>query len=154
MNRIHRRLSVSAFGLVLLIAASGARPSTGLGGEFHFVIQDLEGEAAAWLPRELVIHKSTDLDGGLIFILENPTPRTHVFEAPGLFEQIMEGPEALTVKPLRVYVAPGETVRVQVSTEQLKREPETDASGAQTCPFFCPLHGADEALRSTIRVVP
>lgn len=45
-------------------------------------------------------------------------------------------------------------MRVQVSIEQLHREPETDASGPQTCPFFCPLHGADEALRSTIRVVP
>ena len=129
-------------------------PSTSLGGEFHFVIHDLEGDAAAWSPREVVIHTRTDLDGGLIFILENPTPRTHVFEAPGLFEQIIERPEAPTVKPLRVYVAPGETVRVQVSTAQLEREPGTDASGAQTCPFFCPLHGTDEALRSTIRVMP
>lgn len=154
MNRLHRRFSVSALGLLLLIAESCSMPSTSLGGEFHFVIHDVEGDAAAWFPREVVIHKSTDLDGGLIFILENPTPRTHVFEAPGLFEQIVEGPEAPTVKPVRVYVAPGETVRVRVSTEQLKREPETDASGAQTCPFFCPLHGADEALRSTIRLVP
>ena len=129
-------------------------PSTSLAGEFHFVIHDVEGDAAAWFPREVVIHKSTDFDGGLIFILQNPTPRTHVFEAPGLFEQIVEGPKAPTVKPLRVYVAPGETVRVPISIEQLKFEPETDASGAQTCPFFCPLHGADEALRSTIRVVP
>ncbi len=154
MHRIHHRITGSALGLLLLIAASGARPSTGLGGEFHFVIHDLEGEAAAWSPREVVIHTRTDVEGGLFFILENPTPRTHVFEAPGLFEQIVEGPEAPTVKPLRVYVAPGETVRVQVSTEQLKVEPEPDASGTQTCPFFCPLHGADEALRSTIRVVP
>lgn len=129
-------------------------PSVSLAGEFHFVIHDVEGDAAAWFPREVVIHKRTDLEGGLIFILENPTPRTHVFEAPGLFEQVVEGTEAPTVKPLRVYVAPGETVRVQVSTERLELEPGTDASGAQTCPFFCPLHGADEALRSTIRVVP
>lgn len=86
MNRAHHRLTGLALGLLLLIAASGARPSTSLGGEFHFVIHDLEGEGAAWLPREVVIHKSTDLDGGLIFILENPTPRTHVFEAPGLFD--------------------------------------------------------------------
>lgn len=129
--------------------------STSLAGEFHFVIHDVEGDAAAWFPRELVIHKSADLDGGLVFILENPTPRTHVFEAPGLFEQIIvEGTEVPTVKPLRVYIAPGETVQVQVSTEQLTREPATDASGAQTCQFFCPLHGADDALRSTIRVVP
>ncbi|HRC45097.1 MAG TPA: hypothetical protein PLT27_13675 [Nitrospira sp.] len=129
-------------------------PSTSLGGEFHFVIRDLEGGAAGWLPREVVIHKRTDLEGGLLFILDNPTPRTHVFEAPGLFEQIVEGLEPPIVKPLRVYVAPGETVRVQVSIEQLNREPETDASGAQSCPFFCPLHGGDDALRSTIRVVP
>lgn len=154
MTRVHRRVPVAALGLLLWIAASGARPSTGFGGEFHFVIHDLEGEAAAWSPREVVIHTRTDLEGGLIFILENPTPRTHVFEAPGLFEQVAEGHEAPTVKPLRVYVAPGETVRVQVSTEQLKVEPEPDASGTQTCPFFCPLHGAEEALRSTIRVVP
>lgn len=89
-------------------------------------------------------------------MLENPTPRTHVFEAPGLFEQviIVEGPEASTVKPLRVYIAPGETIRVDVSIERLMVEPESDASGAQTCPFFCPLHGSEDALRSTIRVVP
>lgn len=154
MNRLHRGLSVSAFGLLLLIAESCSMPSVSLAGEFHFVIHDVEGDAAAWFPREVVIHKSTDFDGGLIFILENPTPRTHVFEAPGLFEQIVEGSEVPIVKPLRVYVAPGETVRVPISIEQLKFEPETDVSGAQTCPFFCPLHGADEALRSTIRVVP
>jgi hypothetical protein len=154
MNRMQNRLAGSALGLLLLIAAAAVRPSTSLGGEFHFVIHDLEGEAAAWSPREVVIHKRTDLEGGLVFVLENPTPRTHVFEAPGLFEQIVEGPEAPSVKPLRVYVAPGETVRVQVSIERLAYEPDADASGAQTCPFFCPLHGSDEALRSTIRVVP
>ncbi|MDF0643966.1 MAG: hypothetical protein P0111_08035 [Nitrospira sp.] len=147
-------MSKSVIGLLLLIAMSGATPPTGLGGEFHFVIQDLESDAAAWSPREVVIHKRSDLDGGLIFVLENPTSRTHVFEAPGLFEQIMEGAEAPTVKPLRVYVAPEETVRVHVSTEQLRGEPEPDVSGTQTCPFFCPLHGAEQALRSTIRVVP
>lgn len=142
--------------LLLVIGGSGVVPSMSLAGTFHFVIHDVDGGAAAWFPREVVIHKRTDLDGGLIFMLENPTPRTHVFEAPGLFEQIMiaEGPEASTVKPLRVYVAPGETIRVEVSTDRLTVEPEPDASGSQTCPFFCPLHGPEEALRSTIRVVP
>lgn len=155
MNRIRSRLFfLSGLSFLLSVVESCSMPSTCLGGEFHFVIHDLEGEAAAWSPREVIIHKSTDLDGGLIFVLENPTPRTHVFEAPSLFEEVVKGSEHKTVKPLRVYVAPGETVRVQVSTEQLKVEPETDASGTQTCPFFCPLHGAEEALRSTIRVVP
>lgn len=141
---------------LLAVGVAWALPASQVahGNEFRFVVKDLQDNAAAWLPGEVVIHKRTDLEGGLIFILENPTPRTHVFEAPSLFEQIVEGPEAPTVKPLRVYVAPGETVRVQVSIEQLELDPGRDASGAQTCLFFCPLHGADEAFRSTIRVVP
>lgn len=147
-------LGLSMSAMVAVFGGSFVLPTTGHATEFHFVIRDLDGDLAAWSPREVVIHKSTDLEGGLVFILENPTPRTHVFEAPGLFEQIVEGSEVPTVKPLRVYVAPGETVQVQVSTEQLKREPGTDASGAQICQFFCPLHGADDALRSTILVVP
>lgn len=157
MARLSSRASFAGLTLGAMVVAIGgslAMPTTCQATEFHFVIRDLEGDLAAWSPREVVIHKSTDLDGGLVFILENPTPRTHVFEAPGLFEQIVEGSEAPTVKPLRIYVAPGETVRVQISTEQLKLEPGTDASGAQTCQFFCPLHGAEEDLRSTIRVVP
>ncbi|BFU94825.1 MAG: hypothetical protein NTNFB02_15470 [Nitrospira sp.] len=154
MKSVRGRLSVSSLSFLLLVAQSCLMPSWGVGGEFHFVILDLENDAAAWSPREVIIHKRTDLKGGLIFILENPTSRTHVFEAPGLFEEIAEGTKTPTVKPLRVYVAPGETVRVRVSTEQLKVEPETDASGTQTCPFFCPLHGAEEALRSRILVVP
>ena len=88
-------------------------------------------------------------------MLENATPRTDVFEAPGLFEQtIAEGSENATVNPMRVYVAPGEIVHVQVSTEQLSCEPETDGSEAQTCPFFCPLHKGEKTLRSQIRVLP
>ena len=84
-----------------------------LGGEFHFIVHDVEGDAAAWSPREVAIHTSTDLEGGLMFVLENLTSRTHVFEAPGLFEQIIVGgSENETVKPMRVYVAPGETVRI------------------------------------------
>jgi len=152
----NRRVSMMTLTLLLVIVGSGVMPSMSLAGSFHFVIHDVDGGAAAWFPREVVIHKRTDLDGGLIFMLENPTPRTHVFEAPGLFEQVViaEGSEASTVKPLRVYVAPGETIRVEVSTDRLTVEPEPDASGAQTCPFFCPLHGPEEALRSTIRVVP
>lgn len=154
MQKDHGRWSVVAIGLLTWIVGSCWSLATGRAGEFYFVIHDVEGGAAAWFPREVVIHARTDLEGGLLFILENPTPRTHVFEAPDLYEQVAEGPETPTVKPLRVYVAPGETVRVQVSTERLKVEPEPDASGTQTCPFFCPLHGAEEALRSTIRIVP
>ena len=152
---ICRTPSVLLVGLLTMLVGNCLLTPTALAGEFHFIVRDVENGAAAWSPGEVVIHKSTDLEGGLFFILENPTPRTHVFEALGLFEQIStEESENNTVKPLRVYVAPEETVRVQVSTEQLNRMPETDGSGAQACEFFCPLHTGEEALRSQIRVVP
>ena len=154
-TEIHRRSSVILVGFLTLIAGNYLVSSTALAGEFHFIVHDVKGDAAAWSPREVVIHKKTDLQGGLIFVLENPTPRTHVLEAPGLFEQIMvEGSENKTVKPMRVYAAPGETVHVQVSTEELNRVPEADVAEAQTYQFFCPLHKGEETLRSQIRVVP
>lgn len=95
VNDVHlggrRRVARMVLALLLVVGGSGVMPAMSLAGTFHFVIHDVEGGAAAWFPREVVIHKRTDLDGGLIFMLENPTPRTHVFEAPGLFEQ-MRGP--------------------------------------------------------------
>ena len=152
---ICRTSSVLLVGLLSMIVGNCLLTPTALAGEFHFIVHDVEGGAAAWSPREVIIHKSIDLEEGLIFVLENPTPRTHVFEAPGLFEQvIVEGSENKTVKPMRVYVAPGETVHVQVSTEDLNRVPETDVSEAQAFQFFCPLHKGEEALRSQIRIVP
>ena len=148
------RFWLSAVGLFLVIVGIAAIPTKVAAATFRFVVQDVEGGAAAWFPREVVIHKSTDLEGGLRFILENPTPRTHVFEAPDLFEQTTEGTDVPSVKPLRVYVAPGETVHVQISSEKLFLGPEADASGSQNCPFFCPLHGTEDTSRSMIRVVP
>lgn len=147
-------LRLPVIGLFLAIVGMAVIPAKGGAGTFRFVVQDVEGGAAAWFPREVVIRKSTDLEGGLHFILENPTPRTHVFEAPDLFEQTTEGTDVPALKPLRVYVAPGETVQVQISSERLSRGPEADASGSQNCPFFCPLHGTEDAVRSMIRVVP
>lgn len=113
---------------LILIEGNCLVSSTALAGEFHLIIHDVEGDAAAWFPREVVIHRSSDLEGGLILVLEHPTSRTHVFEAPGLFEQItVEGSEDKIVKPLRVYVAPRETVKIQVSTQH--PNPERDRDG-------------------------
>lgn len=80
-------------------------------------------------------------------MLENATPRADVFEAPGLFEQIMvDVSENATVNPMRVYVAPGGTVHIRVSAERLNRELGTDASGAQTSHVFCRLHKGEKGL--------
>lgn len=64
--------------------------SRALGGESHFIVHDVEGDSAAWSPREVVIQKSTDLEGRLSFVLDNAMPRTHAFETSGLFAQIMQ----------------------------------------------------------------
>ena len=154
MKSLHRTLSLSGIALLVMIAGSCSTPAGSLAAEFHFVIHDVGGDAAAWSPREVVIHKGTDLETNLVFILENPTPRTHVFEAPGLFEEIVQGAGAPTVKPLRVYVTSGESVRVQVSPGPLQHGSGASASAAGSYQFFCPLHGPEEELRSTIRVVP
>lgn len=154
MKRVHERLLRAGLVLLGMITGNGLALPTALAAEFHFVIQDVGGDAAAWSPREVVIYRRVLLDEKLVFVLENPTPRTHVFEAPDLFEQILEGTEGSTPKALRVYVTSGETVHVQVSTEPLKRHSAGGAAGPESYQFFCPLHGPEEELRSTIRVVP
>lgn len=153
MKRSHGRLVLQLASLTAITEIS-SMPLPSLGTEVYFVIHDVGGDAAAWSPRQVVIHRRSLLDEKLVFVLENPTARTHVFEAPGLFEQILEGPEAPTSKPLRVYVTPGETVHAQVSTEPLKPNPRRGTAGPESYQFFCPLHGPEEELRSTIRVVP
>ena len=92
MTKIYHQSSIVCVGFLMLVAGNCLVSSTAPAGEFHFIVHDMKGDVAAWSPREVIIHKSTDLDGGLSFVLDNPTPRTHVFEAPGLFEQtIAEG---------------------------------------------------------------
>lgn len=119
--------------------------------EFHFVVQDLGEKRALWVPQEVVIHRSTEMQDGLVFVLENPTDRTHAFAAFGLFEEVAGAGGELTRKPLRVNVTSDDTVRVQISTAQFERR--TDEA-VEEFPFFCPLHKGDAHLGGTIRVVP
>lgn len=119
--------------------------------EFHFVVQDIGEQRALWVPREVVIHRGTEMQDGLVFVLENPTDRTHAFAAIGLFEEVMGAGGAVTRKPLRVNVTSEDTVRVQISTAQFERR--TDEA-IEEFPFFCPLHKGDAHLGGMIRVVP
>jgi hypothetical protein len=119
--------------------------------EFRFVVRDMGEKRALWVPQELVIHRSTEMQDGLVFVLENPTDRTHAFAAVGLFEEIMGAGGEVTRKPLRVNVTSDDTVRVQISTAQFERR--TDEA-VEEFPFFCPLHKGDAHLGGTIRVVP
>jgi hypothetical protein len=62
------------------------------------VVQDVGEKRAVWVPQEVVIHRSTEMQDGLVFVLENPTDRTHAFAAYGLFEEIMGAGGELTRK--------------------------------------------------------
>lgn len=143
----------SVAGIVTAALAGGpAELSTAWAAEFHFAAQDLGENRAVWLPGEVVIHKSTELQDGLVFVLENPTNSTHAFAAYGLFEEITGARGEISTKPLRVNVTPDDSVRIQVSTAQF--EAILGGSGPkEEYPFFCPLHKGDAHLGGTIRVV-
>ena len=141
---------VSGLATAALVGALGLWSAAGA-AEFHFVVQDLGEKRALWVPQEVVIHRSTEMQDGLVFVLENPTDRTHAFAAFGLFEEIMGAGGEVTRKPLRVNVTSDDTVRIQISTAQFERR--TDEA-SEEFPFFCPLHKGDAHLGGTIRVVP
>lgn len=141
--------------LLIIMGLAWALPANQIAwsSEFRFVVEDLPDNSAAWLPREVVIHTETELTGGLVFILVNPTARTHVFLAEGLFEQeASESGEAAT-KPLRVTVAPEETVRTLLSTMHIEKVHAGKGGTAEEYRFFCPLHRGDADASGTIRMV-
>ena len=151
-----RRCSQCALLASLATAAlAGALGFWGPAGaaEFHFVVQDIGEKRALWVPQDVVIHRSTEMQDGLVFVLENPTDRTHAFAAYGLFEEVMGAHGAVTTKPLRVNVTSEDTVRVQISTAQFL-EIRDIRMDEEEFPFFCPLHKGDAHVGGIIRVVP
>lgn len=147
MRPSHR---VSGLATAALVGALGLWSPAGA-AEFHFVVQDVGETRAVWVPQEVVIHRSTEMQDGLVFVLENPTDRTHAFAAFGLFEEVTGAGGEVTRKPLRVNVTSDDTVRVQISTAQFERRMD---EAIEEFPFFCPLHKGDAHLGGTIRVVP
>lgn len=141
--------TAALFGVLLLWSPARA-------AEFHFVVQEIGDKRALWVPQEVVIHRGTELEDGLVFVLDNPTDRTHAFAAYGLFEEVMGAGGALTRKPLRVNVTQEDTVRVQISTVQFATPGGAidGMPGEEQFPFFCPLHKGDAHVGGTIRVVP
>ena len=151
MNSMRSSHRVSSVATAALVGVLGFWSPAGA-AEFHFVVQDVGEKRALWVPQEVVIHRATEMEDGLVFVLENPTDRTHAFAAYGLFEEVMGVHGDVTTKPLRVNVTSEDTVRVQISTAQFERGQAT--SEEETYPFFCPLHKGDAHLGGTIHVVP
>ena len=150
MSRVKPRHCVRCLAIAALAGVLGFW-SAAWAAEFHFVVQDVGEKRALWIPQEVVIHRSTEMQDGLVFVLENPTDRTHAFAAYGLFEEVAGAGGGVVTKPLRVNVTSDDTVRIQVSTVQFGRH--TDEA-VEEFPFFWPLHKGDAHLGGTIRVVP
>lgn len=120
----------------------------------HFSAQELENQRASWAPQDVVIRHHGDSEGEIRFVLDNPTDRTHVFEAPGVFEQTVADNLARTTRPLRITVAPKETTEILVRFAQTEGDPEPPCVEGATCyRFYCPLHRGDTDPGGTIRVI-
>lgn len=129
-------------------------PEFGHGAQVRFTAQELENQRANWSPQEIVFSKEKDLPGPLVFVLDNPTARTHVFEAPGLFEQTRRDTGELLVKPLRITVAPEERVVVEVTVSESEGDADSCRAGETCYRFYCPLHRADDDQGGMIRLIP
>ena len=128
-----------------------AMASPGWAKEIVFVARDVEHEQAVWLPLEIVLHQSTDFTEPLILRLNNPTERTHVFEAPGLFESVDESDGHVT-RPVRVTIAPEGTEQIVIDRNRMSSDVVTAESKTMTYHFYCPLHRADDDLGGKIIV--
>ena len=89
MGRSRSIPSVTAV-LAALVAMAGIFDAT-RAAEFRFVAESVGDGRAIWTPNDVTIHKGTDLADGLIFVLDNPTDRTHAFAVYGLFEEVTGG---------------------------------------------------------------
>lgn len=138
-------LTVLAYSLITVTMAKAI--------EIQFIAEERGEKRAAWVPEEVVVHRSTELQDGLVLVLKNPTYRTHAFAAYGLFEESMAANGNVVTRPLRVTVTSEDEVRVQISTAQFATGKNVSAR-VEEFPFFCPLHKGDAHVGGTIRVVP
>lgn len=130
-----------------------ATASTAWAREILFVARDLEDQQAVWLPREIILHRNADFLEPLIFRFDNPTARTHVFEAPGLLESVEDNGVQIT-RPVRVTIAPDESEQIVVDRNRMTSDGLTDDGKTATYRFYCPLHRADDDAGGTIIIGP
>lgn len=120
----------------------------------RFNAKELENQQASWTPQDVEIRYNNG-EEGILFVLENPTDRTHAFEAPGVLELVVAENLDRMMKPLRVTVAPRETMEVRIRFSQVEGDPESlcAESGVKCYRFYCPLHRGDNDPGGTIRVI-
>ncbi len=145
----HSLLAVGVWLGSILGSGIPTVPSAGWAKEILFVARDLEDQQAVWLPREIFLQSSTDFIEPLIFRFDNPTARTHVFEAPGLLESIEENGVQIT-RPVRITIAPKESEQILVDRTQITTDARAGTDEPVRYRFYCPLHRADDDTGGTI----
>lgn len=138
-----------AMGLAATVIAGPVCPASATAAEIHFVAGEVSKDRPIWHPQTVIIDESIDLSTGMVFVLENPTDTKHGFAVTGtgIYEQVEEtiteeitpggGPvEVMTyhLRPIRVIVNPGETKRLRINVEHLKK------STGQRFRVWCPIH--------------
>ncbi|MBH0191809.1 MAG: hypothetical protein HP492_08655 [Nitrospira sp.] len=126
-------------------------PSAGAAKEVVFVAREADNQQAVWLPMNIVIRRSKDFAEPLVFRFDNPTDRTHVFEAPGLFESVEENGVQIT-RPVRITVPPEGTDQTVIDRERMASDVNAAEGEMVTYRFYCPLHRADADLGGRIIV--
>jgi hypothetical protein len=126
-------------------------PSAGAAKEVVFVAREADNQQAVWLPMNIVIHRSEDFAEPLVFRFDNPTDRTHVFEAPGLFESVEENGVQIA-RPVRITVPPEGTDKTVIDRERMASDVNAAEGETVTYRFYCPLHRADADLGGRIIV--
>ena len=97
--------------------------------EFRFVASNIALDRVIWQPSLMLIDNKMDLEGGVVFVLENPTSTPHVFDVQGLSRIIGVEPSGEEkTEPLSITVEPKETQRIRISTKPLEG---TSAQGRQ-----------------------
>ena len=147
--RRHFARTVSVWLGLVLGASVLVMPLIGWGKEIEFIAREVDDQQAVWLPKELVIHRSTDFTEPLIFRFENPTNRTHVFEAPALFESVEEGGVQIT-RPVRITIPPEGTEQTVIDRDRMASDAIAAAEETVTYRFYCPLHRADADMGGKI----
>ncbi|MBH0201928.1 MAG: hypothetical protein HP496_06420 [Nitrospira sp.] len=153
MNWVRRRSAHLAVIYLGLAVSTGSlvMPLTGWAKEIAFVARDVENQQAVWLPGEIIMHRSTDFTEPLIFRFDNPTERTHVFEAPGLFESVEESGVRIT-RPVRITIAPEGAEQTLIDRDRMASDALAAEGETVTYRFYCPLHRADADLGGRIVV--
>jgi len=148
------RLSACTLGVWCGCVIGGgmlAMPFAGWAKEIAFVARDVQDQQAVWLPSEIIIHRGTDFTEPLIFRFENPTERTHVFEAPGLFELVEESGVRIT-RSVRITIAPEGAEQTVIDRDRMASDVIAAEGETVTYRFYCPLHRADTDVGGRIVV--